>query len=85
MNPVQCKIEEKSICFTTYTFKSRLIQTGEGTPGMTGYFEVQIVGGKLLHSKKVGVCPLQGLLQVMVVVRSIYCIPRLNFYVDEIY
>ena len=29
-------------------------QTGEGTPTRTGYLEVQIVGGKLLHSKKVG-------------------------------
>ena len=30
-----------------------LFQTGEGTPSVTGYLEVQIVGGKLLHSKKV--------------------------------
>ena len=29
-------------------------QTGEGTPSVTGYLEVQIVGGKVLHSKKVG-------------------------------
>ena len=28
-------------------------QTSEGTPQSTGWFEVQIVGGKLLHSKKV--------------------------------
>lgn len=28
-------------------------QTGEPTPNSTGYLEVQIVGGKLLHSKKV--------------------------------
>lgn len=28
--------------------------TGEGTPNATGFFEVQIVGGKLVHSKKNG-------------------------------
>jgi len=28
--------------------------TSEGTPGTTGWFEVQVVGGKLLHSKKNG-------------------------------
>jgi len=28
--------------------------TGEGTPTRTGYLEVQIVGGKVLHSKKNG-------------------------------
>jgi len=28
--------------------------TGEGTPTSTGYFEVEIVGGKLIHSKKNG-------------------------------
>jgi len=28
--------------------------TGEGTPQQTGYLEVQIVGGPLLHSKKNG-------------------------------
>jgi len=28
--------------------------TGEGTPNSTGWLEVQIVGGKLLHSKKNG-------------------------------
>jgi len=28
--------------------------TGEGTPSQTGWFEVQIVGGKLIHSKKNG-------------------------------
>jgi selT/selW/selH-like putative selenoprotein len=28
--------------------------TGEGTPAATGYLEVQIVGGPLLHSKKNG-------------------------------
>lgn len=28
--------------------------TGEGTPEITGWLEVQIVGGKLLHSKKNG-------------------------------
>ena len=28
--------------------------TGEGTPNSTGYLEVQVVGGKLLHSKKNG-------------------------------
>ena len=34
-----------SICFPA--------QSGEGTPSVTGFFEVQIVGGKLLHSKQV--------------------------------
>uniref|UniRef100_A0A8W8HTE0 Selenoprotein W n=1 Tax=Magallana gigas TaxID=29159 RepID=A0A8W8HTE0_MAGGI len=28
--------------------------TGEGTPGTTGWLEVQVVGGELLHSKKNG-------------------------------
>jgi len=28
--------------------------TGEGTPGATGWLEVQVVGGPLLHSKKGG-------------------------------
>jgi len=28
--------------------------TSEGTPEQTGWFEVQVVGGKLLHSKKNG-------------------------------
>ncbi|CAH8492170.1 unnamed protein product [Heterobilharzia americana] len=28
--------------------------TGEGTPQSTGWFEVQVVGGPLLHSKKNG-------------------------------
>ena len=28
--------------------------TGEATPGATGYLEVQVVGGALLHSKKNG-------------------------------
>jgi len=28
--------------------------TSEGTPTQTGWFEVQVVGGKLLHSKKNG-------------------------------
>jgi len=28
--------------------------SGEATPGATGFFEVQIVGGALLHSKKNG-------------------------------
>ncbi|XP_032789635.1 selenoprotein W-like [Daphnia magna] len=35
-------------------FPGLLDITGEGTPGVTGYFEVQVVGGKLLHSKKNG-------------------------------
>jgi len=32
---------------------SVVFQHGEPTPVSTGYLEVQIVGGKLLHSKKV--------------------------------
>jgi selT/selW/selH-like putative selenoprotein len=28
--------------------------SGEGTPGVTGWFEVQVVGGAVLHSKKGG-------------------------------
>ncbi|RDD47350.1 Selenoprotein W [Trichoplax sp. H2] len=28
--------------------------TGEATPEFTSYFEVKIVGGKLIHSKKAG-------------------------------
>jgi len=28
--------------------------TSEGTPGSTGKFEVQIIGGALIHSKKNG-------------------------------
>ncbi|XP_043217152.1 selenoprotein W-like [Amphibalanus amphitrite] len=35
-------------------FPRELDITGEGTASVTGYFEVQIVGGKLLHSKKNG-------------------------------
>ncbi|KAK6180725.1 hypothetical protein SNE40_008723 [Patella caerulea] len=35
-------------------FPDQLEITGEGTPGATGWLEVQIVGGKLLHSKKNG-------------------------------
>lgn len=35
-------------------FKDGLEITGEPTPNSTGYLEVQIVGGKLLHSKKNG-------------------------------
>jgi hypothetical protein len=34
-------------------FTASILQTGEGTPGVTGYFEVGIENGKLLHSKKV--------------------------------
>ena len=29
------------------------VQTNEGTPGFTEWFEVQIEGGEVLHSKKV--------------------------------
>jgi len=28
--------------------------TGEATPGTSGWFEVQIIGGPLVHSKKGG-------------------------------
>ncbi|EFX70938.1 hypothetical protein DAPPUDRAFT_228129 [Daphnia pulex] len=35
-------------------FPGLLDITGEGTPGVTGYFEVGIENGKLLHSKKNG-------------------------------
>ena len=31
------------------------LQTSEGTPTVTGWFEVS-VGGKLIHSKKVNYC-----------------------------
>ena len=30
-----------------------VLQDGEATPVSTGYLEVEIVGGQLLHSKKV--------------------------------
>lgn len=36
------------------TFGADVEVTGEGTPGTTGYLEVEIVGSKLLHSKKNG-------------------------------
>ena len=35
-------------------FPGQLEIEGEGTPETTGYLEVQIVGGALLHSKKGG-------------------------------
>jgi len=35
-------------------FPDQLEVTGEATPNTSGYFEVQIVGGPLLHSKKGG-------------------------------
>ena len=35
-------------------FSGQLEITGEAIPGNSGFFEVQIVGGKLLHSKKNG-------------------------------
>lgn len=35
-------------------FPGELEITGEGTPTQTGFLEVQIVGGKLLHSKANG-------------------------------
>ncbi|XP_013412270.2 selenoprotein W [Lingula anatina] len=35
-------------------FGTDVVITGEGTPQATGYFEVQIENGKLLHSKKNG-------------------------------
>jgi len=35
-------------------FADKVAITGEGTPGTTGWLEVQIVGGELLHSKKNG-------------------------------
>jgi len=35
-------------------FPDQLDITGEGTPSTTGYLEVQIVGGPLIHSKKNG-------------------------------
>jgi len=35
-------------------FPGKLEVTGEGTPGLTGFLEVQIVDGPLLHSKKNG-------------------------------
>ncbi|OXA50321.1 Selenoprotein W [Folsomia candida] len=35
-------------------FPEQLNITGEPTPNTSGYFEVQIVGGPLLHSKKDG-------------------------------
>jgi len=36
------------------TFGADIEVTGEATPQKTGRFDVQIVGGKLLHSKKAG-------------------------------
>ncbi|KAA0190458.1 Selenoprotein W [Fasciolopsis buskii] len=33
---------------------SEILQTSEGTPQVTGWFEVQIVNGPLIHSKKRG-------------------------------
>ncbi len=35
-------------------FPGKLEITGEGTPGTTGWLEVEIVGGPVLHSKKNG-------------------------------
>ena len=35
-------------------FPGQTTVTGEATPGATGYLEVQVVGGELLHSKKNG-------------------------------
>lgn len=35
-------------------FPNELEITGEGTPGTTGWLEIQVVGGELLHSKKNG-------------------------------
>lgn len=35
-------------------FPGKIEVKGEATPGTTGWFEVEIVGGKLLHSKKNG-------------------------------
>ena len=35
-------------------FGDKVEVTGEGTPDTTGYLEVQVVGGALLHSKKGG-------------------------------
>ena len=35
-------------------FPGAVTVTGEGTPGATGFLEVQVVGGQLLHSKKNG-------------------------------
>ena len=54
-----------SKCHIVGNHMSRLIcglflQTGEGTPGITGWLEVT-VGGKLVHSKKV--CSLRALLK----------------------
>ena len=35
-------------------FHDDVVISGEGTPSVTGFLEVQIVGGKLLHSKQNG-------------------------------
>lgn len=35
-------------------FGQQVEVTGEGTPTRTGYLEVQVLNGKLLHSKKNG-------------------------------
>ncbi|CAH8511144.1 unnamed protein product [Schistosoma bovis] len=35
-------------------FPGKLEISGEGTPQSTGWFEVQVIGGPLLHSKKNG-------------------------------
>lgn len=48
-----------SVNFIDYVFlrnvnlSSIFLQTGEGTPEQTSSFEIEIVGGKLLHSKNV--------------------------------
>ena len=39
--------------FLTHTVHCVVVQEGEPTPTSTGYLEVEIVGGKVLHSKKV--------------------------------
>ncbi|KAG5451085.1 hypothetical protein CSKR_106675 [Clonorchis sinensis] len=37
----------------SFSVKSNCFQTGEGTPTSTGYFEVQLDNGTVLHSKKI--------------------------------
>ena len=51
-------LSESTLVKMPHCWKSRVtahmcfFQTGEGTPGITGWLEVT-VGGKLVHSKKV--------------------------------
>lgn len=49
-------------------------QEGEGTPGATGFLEVQVVGGALLHSKKNG----DGYVDSAQKMNKVHCFGDLN-------